>query len=211
MADVEGAGRIFIWTIPARGWFLTVTLGVTVPPMPDAVSITYSPDWESTSEFPAGGCDEGRRSIIAAEGWKVRERWFAADVLLSTVGYSAEYFRTPLIDYAMALSYSLEMVAVDGLSRFSASGGPTLVMVRRGNDVEIRQGHGTEAVVEFAELVSACVRFRRRFIDEITARFPDLLLNELIEMLFRDSGLREVGRGQFLRHSRAVKLRNELT
>jgi hypothetical protein len=132
------------------------------------------------------------------------------DVSLSTAGYSAEYFRTPLIDYALALRYSLEMVAVNDLSRFSASGGPTLVWVRRGNGVEIGQSHGTEAVVDFADLVSACVRFRRQFIDEITARFPDLLLNELVERLFRDSGLGEAGRDQFLRHSRAVKLRNEL-
>lgn len=179
--------------------------------MPDAVSITYSPGWESTSDFPAGDCDEGRRSIIAAEEWKLRERWFAADVSLSTAGYSAEYVRTPLIDYAMMLGYSLEMAAVNGLSRFSADGGPTLVLVRRGNSVEIRQGRGTEAVAEFADLMSACVRFRREFIDEITGRFPDLLLNDLIERLFRDSGLREVSRDRFLRHSRAAKLRSELT
>ena len=186
------------------------TAGVTVPAVPESVTITYSSGWESTSEFPAGGSDEGRLSIVAAEEWRVRERWFAADVSLSAAGYSAEYFRTPLVDYAMALRYSLEMAAVDGLSRFSASGGPVLVLVRRGNCVEIRQGPGTEAVVEFAELVSACARFRRLFIDEVTARFPDLLLNELIERLFRDSGLRGASRDRFLRHSRAVKLRNEL-
>jgi hypothetical protein len=179
--------------------------------MPNVVSITYSPDWESTSEFPVGGGDEGRQSILAAEEWKVRERWFAADVSLSTAGYSAEYIRTPLIDYAMALRYSLEMVAVDGLSRFSASGGPTLTMVRRGSDVEIRHGRGTEVTAELADLLGACVHFRRRFIDEITSRFPGLLLNRLIEVLFRESGLREMSRERFIRHSRAARLRSELT
>lgn len=104
-----------------------------------------------------------------------------------------------------------EMLAADGLSRLPAiSGGPKLTMVRHEGNVEIRGGRGAVADAGFADLVGESARFRRRFLDEITSRFPDLLLNPGIEVLFRESGLREVSRDHFLRHSRAVKLRYEL-
>jgi hypothetical protein len=178
--------------------------------MTNVVSISYSPEWESTSDFPAGGNDESRRVIIAAPEWQVRERWFAADVSLQAGSLSAHYARTPLIDYAMALRYSLEMLAVDDVSSFPASGGPRLEMARNGGTVDIRQSGRLTSGIEFADLVSACAYFRRKFIDEATSRYPEILLNGLIESLFRESGLREKDRNRFKRHSDAVKLRNRL-
>jgi hypothetical protein len=178
--------------------------------MASIVCVTYSSDWESMSEFPAGIGDEVRRTIIAAPEWQVRERWFAADVSLQAGSFLAHYVRTPLIDYAMAFRYSLEMLAVDGVSSFSASGGPRLDMVRHGGAVDILQDDHITSSIEIVDLLSACVSFRRQFIDEVTERFPDLLLNDLIEFLFRESGLREKDRERFVSHSRAVNLRNKL-
>jgi hypothetical protein len=179
--------------------------------MASGVCLTYSSDWESMNDFPMGIGDEVRRTIIAAPEWQVRERWFAADVSLQAGSFLVNYVRTPLIDYAMAFRYSLEMLAVDGVSSFSASGGSRLDMVRHGSAVDILKADNIMGSVEIVDLLSACVSFRRQFIDEVTERFPDLLLNDLIEFLFRESGLREKDRERFARHSRAVKLRNELT
>ena len=83
-------------------------------------------------------------------------------------------------------------------------------MARNGGIVDIRQGGRLASGIEFADLVSASVYFRRNFIDEATSRYPELLLNGLIEFLFRESGLREKDRDRFKRHSNAVKLRNML-
>lgn len=162
--------------------------------MAGTVCVTYSSDWKSMSEFPRGIDDEDRRTIIAAPEWQVRERWFAADVSPQAGSFLAHYVRTPPIDYAMAFRYSLEMLAADGVSSFSASGGPGLEMVRHRGAVDIIQGDCIASGIEFVDLLGACVSFRRQFIDELTECFPDLLLNDLIESLFRESGLREKDR-----------------
>jgi hypothetical protein len=176
-----------------------------------SVTITYSSDWEYCSEFPTGGNDEGRHAIIAAPEWQVREQWFTANVELRVASAAIGYVRTPVIDYAMALRFSLEALAADGASSFSVAGGPRLEMARRDAVVDIR--HGNEYLasgVEFIDMMNACVLLRRNFIDDVTSRHPELLLNDLIESLFRESGLRERGRERFNRHSHAVKLRRGL-
>lgn len=179
--------------------------------MATAVSITYSADWDALSEFPRGDSDEDRRAIISAQEWQVREQWFAANISLHAGSFLVEYVRAPLIDFAMAFRYSLDELAADGLSSFSVSGGSRLDMLRKDNLVEIGQGGLIARGIEFADVLGACVHFRRRLVDELTSKFPDLLLNGLIEFLFRESGLREKDRERFRRHTRAVKLRTMLS
>jgi hypothetical protein len=83
-------------------------------------------------------------------------------------------------------------------------------MERDNGRVAVRSESGFDAIVDFIDLVGACAIFRRRFIDGVTRKFPDLLMNDLIERLFRGSGLRETSRDHFLRHREAARLRNEI-
>jgi len=160
-------------------------------PVPYALRTRPTGKYERVSH---GNRRRDRRTIIAAPEWQVRERWFAADVSLLAGSFLAHYVRTPPIDYAMAFRYSLEMLAVDGVSSFSASGGPGLEMVRHVGAVDIIQSDRIASGIEFVDLLGACVSFRRQFIDELTECFPDLLLNDLIEFLFWESGLHEKDR-----------------
>jgi hypothetical protein len=174
------------------------------------VSIAYASGWEDGGGFPSGSGLVERKAILTAEEWMVRERWFFSDITLAAAGQAIKYTKAPVVDFIMALTYSLDKVAADGASRFRVDGGPALALERAEGKVDIRGGSGFGAVVDFIDMAGACAIFRRQFIDEVTLKFPDLLMNDLIERLFRGSGLRETSRDHFLRHKEAARLKNEI-
>ncbi|MET9515934.1 hypothetical protein [Streptomyces sp. NPDC002994] len=55
--------------------------------------------------------------------------------------------------------------------------------------------------------LAAVLRFGQKVLDGLTREHPDLLVNGLVERLYRDFGVRAVGKEQFLRHSAAMAKR----
>lgn len=174
------------------------------------VDLSYVDDWDFDSEFPGSG-DEKRLRIASAEEWEVRERWFIGSVSLRVGEALFDYAKTPLLDFSLSLRHALNLLAADGCSTFIADGGSELRLSLDGGTVELRRaGSGAIGVVEFVDLAKASARFMREFIDDRTRSLPDLLLNDSIERMYRESGARELGRDRFLRHSRAVGIRKSM-
>ena len=178
--------------------------------MPGLVDLSYAKNWEFDPVFSGQG-DVDRSRIATAEEWLVRERWFVGSVSFRMGEAIYEYGRTPFLDFSMSLRYALNLLAADGNSKFVTEGGSEISFSLNGGNVESRRG-GSDVVgvVEFVDLAKASARFMREFIDDCTRSFPDLLLNDSIERIFRESGARELGRDRFLRHSRAVSIRNDM-
>jgi hypothetical protein len=177
----------------------------------DSTRIDYTASWETDGGFPSRATLAERKAVMEAPEWEVRERWFFADVTLVAEGGSIRFSKTPVIDFMLAFGYSLRILAADRSAKFHVSGGgPALLLERNGGTVSIRGRSGFNVIIEYVDLAAACLIFQRRFIDEVTFKFPDLLLNDLIERLFRGAGLREIGRDHSLRHSGARKLKNEI-
>ncbi|MFF3793600.1 hypothetical protein ACFYXW_26725 [Streptomyces sp. NPDC001981] len=174
------------------------------------VDLSYLDDWDFDSEFPGSG-DEKRLRIVSAEEWAVRERWFIGSVSLRVGEALFDYGETPLLDFSLSLRHALNLLAADDYSTFIADGGSELQLSLDRGIVELRRvGSDVVGVVEFVDLAKASARFMREFIDDRTQSIPDLLLNDSIERIYRESGARELGRDRFLLHSRAVRVRNSM-
>ena len=176
----------------------------------DSARIDYTPTWEIYGGFPSEATLEERQAVIAAPDWMVRERWFFADITLVAEGNTVRYSKTPVIDFMMAFEYCVRALSVDRSTKFNVSGGPTLAFERDGGPVTVRNRAGLNVIIEYVDLAAACLIFQRRFIDEVTFKFPDLLMNDLIGRLFREGGLREIDSDHSLRYTGAIKLKNEI-
>jgi hypothetical protein len=174
-----------------------------------SVRIDYTPTWETNGGFPSEATAEACRAVVAAPDWLVRERWFFADVRLVAGERSISYSKAPVIDFMIAFEYSVRILAVDRSTKFRTFG-PALALERDGASVSIRSRTGFGAVVDYVDLAAACLIFQRRFIDDATFKFPGLLMNGLIERLFREAGLREIDDDHALRYRDAIQLKNHI-
>ncbi|WP_225840623.1 hypothetical protein [Streptomyces sp. NK08204] len=178
--------------------------------MSGLADLSYAKNWEFDPEVSGQG-DVDRSRIAAAEEWVVRERWFIGSLSFRVGEAIYEYGRTPLLDFSMSLRYALNLLAADGDSTLVAEGGSEIHLSLDGRHVESRRrGSDVVGVAEFVDLAKVSAKFMREFIDDCTRLVPDLLLNDSIERIYRESGARELGRDRFLRHSRAVSIRNSM-
>jgi hypothetical protein len=171
-------------------------------------TLTYSPGWAFNCE-PPDETIERRLKIKNADEWEVRELWFTGSVLLRIGDVNFEYRNTPLLDFGMALQCALHLLAAEGGVDFVVNGGARILFSLHGSKVE-SLNRGDVGECEYVHLVAASTLFVRNFIDECTKRFPEALINDVIERLFRESGVRELGRDRFLLHSQAVRIRESL-
>jgi hypothetical protein len=147
------------------------------------------------------------RSIIAMEAWQIRERCFReiVDFRVGTLDLG-QRVAAPVLDLAMSLEFTVKVLAMDGTATVDAPGSSWRVgMVRSGDAVTVSFGqHADGAECSFADLAQAVGLFMRDVMDNLTGICPDLLLNDEIERLFRESGAIYLGRDRFLRHDRAM-------
>jgi hypothetical protein len=150
-------------------------------------------------------------AILNAEEWVVRERWFLGSVDVQVGGSVWGYRNTPLLDFALALRYAVNILAADGAIEFDAEGGPNLRLEQIGDAVRVVDTRsGTEGECSFVDLVGSAGRFLRSLVDEVTKARPDVLLNDVVRTAFRESGARQLNQEAFGRYSRAGQIRGKL-
>ncbi|MFJ9080754.1 hypothetical protein ACIRO3_36805 [Streptomyces sp. NPDC102278] len=149
--------------------------------------------------------------ILNSEEWTVRERWFNGSMDLRFSDASFEYSDTPLLDCALALRYAVNILAADSAASVDLNGGPQIQLTLDGARVTVRAAHN-EIVAEcnFVDLVRAASVFFRDLVNEITRIRPEFIVNQTVEAAYREAGVRQLGREQFLRHSHAIRLRHKL-
>ncbi|MFE5677134.1 hypothetical protein ACFQ7B_24675 [Streptomyces erythrochromogenes] len=177
--------------------------------MNESFGISYRIDGDLGSDSTSNAAD--RLAILEEEEWVVRERWFDGSVDFRVGGSAWEYKGTPLLDFALALRYTVNILAANGEAQFDAQGGATLRLALVGANVKIEDVQKRESgECSFVDLVGSAARFLRELVDEITRARPDFLLNEVVRQAFRESGARELGEDSFSRYSRAGQLRGKL-
>ncbi|MCX4696418.1 hypothetical protein [Streptomyces sp. NBC_01408] len=150
-------------------------------------------------------------AILNAEEWVVRERWFLGSVDLQIGGVTWAYKNTPLLDFALALRYAVNILAADGVIEFDAEGGPKVRLQLIGETARVADlRSGLEGECSFVDLVGSAGRFLRSLLDDITRARPDFLLNDVVRMAFRESGARQLNEEAFGRYSRAGQIRGKL-
>ncbi|MCF2526129.1 hypothetical protein [Yinghuangia soli] len=149
------------------------------------------------------------RSIIAEEAWRIRERYFPADVVFRVGVLDLSRVAVPVLDLAMSLEFAVKMLAMEGAAAVDSPGSSWRVGLERSGDaVTVSCGHDSrKSECSFADLAQAVGLFMRGTLDNLTEICPDLLLNDEIARLFRESGARHLGRDQAQRYARAVEAR----
>lgn len=170
--------------------------------------LTYSSDWTFNFDQLSEGIDR-RVKMMHSDEWEVKERWFIGSVSLQIGDAGYRYLNTPLLDFGLALQNTLHFLAVRNNVELVVDGGERLPLALRAGMVEVSSG-GKVGTCEYADLVASSTIFLRDFIDECTRKIPDILVNSTMERLYRESGVRELGRDRFLLHSQAVRMRNSM-
>ncbi|MGC5344367.1 hypothetical protein [Streptomyces sp. DT171] len=175
--------------------------------MEQAISISWEPGKiGAVAETVASGSDD---DIIGLKGYVIRERSFFGDIMLSMGGMDFPFPRTPVLDFIISWKFSLDEVALTGVSDVGIIDKYHVTRLALRDYEVVAMSTETQATVSvpFVEILAAILRFTRSVLDEITREYPDLLMNDFMENLFRGSLMRELGEEQFLRHSAAMKKR----
>lgn len=167
--------------------------------------------------------DGGEAAKILARGvlsdlvnlpeWQIRERSFFGDISLEIDGVEFHYRHVPVFDFLFSWRYSLDALVLDGTTEMELAerAGPTRLALS-GPDVSLRHlSTGASASCTYVELLRAVLRFGRDVLEELTRAHPDLLVNDAVEQLYRDLGMRGLGEEQFARHSAAMAKRHQRT
>ncbi|MFD8789746.1 hypothetical protein [Streptomyces vinaceus] len=149
--------------------------------------------------------------ILKAEEWRIREQWFDGSVALRIGDALLEREGTPLLDFALALRYSVNLLAADGAAVMHVADGPAVRLGVESGAVQAQVGNaGVIGVCDFIDLAHASSVFTRDLIDTIVAKRPEFLLSDAIERVYRESGVRELSRERFLTHTQMMRTRSEM-
>ncbi|MFC3997375.1 hypothetical protein ACFOVU_15700 [Nocardiopsis sediminis] len=140
----------------------------------------------------------------------MREMFLYDDVWMRIGAFNFTQGTTPLLDFCMSLQFALRGLAVAGKSTMSFPDVVTRVRFTL-DDATVNVRSTSEAdgrgECSFLQLTSAVCLFQRSALDAVTRDNPDLLFNDLVERLFREYGVRELGEEQFARHTQAMRRR----
>ncbi|MEV0563754.1 hypothetical protein [Dactylosporangium sp. NPDC050588] len=164
--------------------------------------------------LPAGAKAD---DIRQAPEWEVRERWMLGAVTLRVGTLLVEVEQMPLLDFGLSLEFALRDLALHGRSDLSFSDRSLLIRFTRDADlVDVTHWQSTASrewrvtatgAASYVQLAAAAARFLRAALDLCTQAYPDLLLNNEIERLYRHAAVRELGEAQFIRHTEMVRRR----
>ena len=150
------------------------------------------------------------RSIVAMEAWQIRERCFREDVVFRVGTLDLSQVGVPVLDLAMSLEFAVKMLAMEGAATVGSPGsGWSIVLTRSGDAVTVSGSRdGERSACSFVDLAQASGLFMRSVMDDLTEICPDLLLNDEIERLFRESGAIYLGPDRFLRQDHVVRTKH---
>ncbi|MFC4562937.1 hypothetical protein ACFO4E_13825 [Nocardiopsis mangrovi] len=141
----------------------------------------------------------------------MRERFLLDEVRMRIGTFNFIRPGSPLLDFCMSLQSALRGLAVSGKSAISFPGTLTQIRLALIDDtVHVRstsEAHG-RGECTFIRLMGAVCVFQRSALDNVTREDPNLLLNDLVERLYREYGVRQLGKEQFARHTQAVRRRH---
>ncbi|WP_406294713.1 hypothetical protein [Streptomyces sp. NBC_00624] len=164
--------------------------------------------WQSGDVGVAGEVlsRDGWQALRDVSEWRIRERSFFGDVTLRVSHTEFRFPRAAIFDFIMSWRFGLEQLALRSQGRVElADNGERVSLFCDASTVILSFPYDQRsASCLFVDLLAAILRFAQTALDEVTRAYPDLLVHDLVEGLFRGLGMRELGREQYQRHSAAA-------
>ena len=175
-----------------------------------AVTLRYAESGLAKWQFRQA-IQPGRAEIVDTPEWWVRERWFMGAVSLRAGSSSYDYPNCPMLDFGMSLNFAIFGAVSRGASEMQPSGATKIKLATAESSMAIsRPGSEHVDFIDLVALLRELVMFMRSVLDESTKLMTELLINDNVERLYREWGVRELGEDQFRRHAESVKVRNRL-
>ncbi|MFF3564018.1 hypothetical protein ACFYXS_28620 [Streptomyces sp. NPDC002574] len=152
---------------------------------------------------------DGWKALQAQPEWLIREQSFFGKASISVGDTEFPFARATVIDFIESWRYGLDELALRAQARVElAEQRGTVNLSRDTSTVTLSTPHDQRtASCSFIDLLAAILKFAQSSLDELTRTHPDLLVHDLVERLFRNLGMRQLGQEQFRRHTAAVTKR----
>ncbi|WP_371800414.1 hypothetical protein OG963_44040 (plasmid) [Streptomyces sp. NBC_01707] len=149
---------------------------------------------------------DGWQALRDVSEWRIRERSFFGDVTLRVGDTEFRFQRAAIVDFIMSWRFGLEQLTLrsQGCVELADNGEQVSLFCDASTVILSSPYDQRSASCLFVDLLAAILRFAQTALDEVTRAYPDLLVHDLVDGLFRGLGMRELGREQYQRHSAAA-------